>query len=181
MGDIFFCSDHHFNHKNILKFGVRGKMFSTVEEHNEFIVEEHNKVVTKNDKVFMLGDLCFGADSLKYVKRMNGNKTLILGNHDKQSMNSYAPIFGANDIKGAVVFNKGVHPIMLTHIPIHPMQLEFKYKANGHGHTHSHTVIKGGCQCYEPVKDPRYINFSLEAINFRPISLDEVNDKLREL
>lgn len=173
MSNIFFCSDHHFGHKNILKFGIRGELFSCIEEHNEALVENHNKVVTKRDTVYFLGDLAFGSASLKYVERMNGNKILIMGNHDKQSMNSYIPIFGANSINGARYFNKLGASAILTHIPVHPMQLEHRFKINIHGHCHEH-IIKRRNLLGIRVPDTRYLNVSMEQINFTPIAAEDL-------
>ncbi len=166
--DIWFCSDHHIGHKNIIKFeGPQGDpartLFNSIEEHNEALVENHNSVVKPEDKVFMLGDVCWNSRAVQYVKRMNGRKILIMGNHDNQKANAYLNAF--QDIKGVLYFND-LQAIM-THIPVHPGQLEYRFKCNIHGHLHSHTV-----------GDPRYLNVAMEQINYTPINLDEVKRRL---
>jgi calcineurin-like phosphoesterase family protein len=85
---IWFSSDHHFFHKNIIKYCNRP--FETVEEMNEKLVENWNSVVGPDDHVYHLGDFCFGnvekwnwcLEGYPYPNRLNGHIHLILGNHD---------------------------------------------------------------------------------------------------
>lgn len=79
----WFTSDLHFNHVNIMKYG-RNEHFDSLEEMNEMIVENHNSVVAPLDHVILLGDVVMGKrlEGLPFIERMNGRKTLILGNHD---------------------------------------------------------------------------------------------------
>jgi calcineurin-like phosphoesterase family protein len=51
---------------------------------NEAIILNWNSVVTKEDMVYVLGDVIFGNNENSYnlVRRLNGNKFLIDGNHD---------------------------------------------------------------------------------------------------
>jgi calcineurin-like phosphoesterase family protein len=76
---IFFTSDSHFGHANIIKYCNRP--FSSVAEMDREMIEQWNKVVTMYDTVYHLGDFCFSAHA-PYFNQLNGNKFLILGNHD---------------------------------------------------------------------------------------------------
>lgn len=80
--DIFFTSDQHYGHKNIIKYANRP--FADVEEMNEALIANHNATVRKTDTVWMLGDFAFlRPDRMKSILyRLNGQKNLILGNHD---------------------------------------------------------------------------------------------------
>ena len=168
MRNIFFCSDHHFNHANILKF-ENGRLgdFDDVEEMNEKLVENHNKVVTSKDKVFMLGDICWNVDAMKYVRRMNGYKVLIMGNHDKQHIKSYYGTF--QDCKGVLYFNHDDIRAVLTHFPVHPNQLEYRLTHNFHGHGHRNSV-----------DDPRYVNMCMEVLDYTPINIEEVAKRIKD-
>ena len=83
---VWFTSDLHFWHKNICKYCNRP--FDTVEEMNEAIVENWNKVVKDDDVVFVLGDLGFcGYEKLApYIARLKGRKYIVQGNHDSDKI-----------------------------------------------------------------------------------------------
>lgn len=90
---IFFTSDTHFGHKNILKYCDRP--FESVSVMNEALIENWNKVVDENSLVFHLGDFNFGGiNFFKEIRtQLNGHIVLIKGNHDvltyKHDLTSY--------------------------------------------------------------------------------------------
>ena len=81
--NVFFTSDSHFQHKNIIKYCSRP--FKTVRDMNSTLVKNWNSVVGKDDLVFHAGDFCFGSkSSWSYLlDALNGKKYLSAGNHDK--------------------------------------------------------------------------------------------------
>ena len=164
MSTTWFSSDHHFWHKNVIKFtypsGKDRTQFEDIVEHNEHLITQHNSVVQPNDKVYLLGDIAWNSKAIECIKRMNGRKILVMGNHDKQKANSYLGC--VDDLKGVVCISKGINAVA-THVPIHPCQLEHRFNCNIHGHMHGYCI-----------DDPRYINVSMEQINFTPISLDDI-------
>lgn len=83
MNTVWFTSDTHYYHKNIIEYSKRP--FSSVDEMNERMIENHNDTVRPGDTVYFLGDFCFADDNKAraVLMRLNGNKNLILGNHDK--------------------------------------------------------------------------------------------------
>lgn len=89
MPNMWFTSDHHFGHRNIAR--LAGRPFPDtddgVHEMNETMVDAWNTAVAAHDDVFVLGDFALGkiADTLGIVDRLNGNKYLIAGNHDRCS------------------------------------------------------------------------------------------------
>lgn len=84
--DTFFTGDQHYGHKNICRFANRP--FTSVEEMNETFIKNHNDTVKPGDVVWFLGDFGFMSQSnIKTVlRRLNGQKNLIIGNHDKPFM-----------------------------------------------------------------------------------------------
>lgn len=165
MANIFLISDHHLSHGNILTFlkadGTNVRSFPSVEEMDEHMIDCHNSVVRPGDKTYFLGDVCFSAKALPLVARMNGEKVLIKGNHDKLKLSQYQTLF--KDVRGSHQFNG----ILLTHIPVHTGSLA-RWPCNVHGHLHTNRVMLGD------VIDPRYFNVSVECINYTPISLEEL-------
>ena len=80
---IWFTSDTHFGHSNIIKY--TGRPFKTIEEMNECIINRWNSRVKEDDTVFFLGDFSLG-NPKKYLERLNGNIVWIKGNHDKTAI-----------------------------------------------------------------------------------------------
>jgi calcineurin-like phosphoesterase family protein len=178
MSNIFFASDHHFHHKNILTFKNSDdtplRVFDDVDHMNEHMVYCHNRVVRPTDKVYFLGDVCMSrnAKGLEILGRMNGEKVLIKGNHDLANASQYLQYF--KDIRGSHQFDG----MILTHIPIHPESLA-RWGLNVHGHLHNNVVMIRGFADKPIEPDPRYFNVSMERINFTPISLEEVKKYVR--
>lgn len=78
---IYFISDLHLGHKNCIDFCSRP--FSDINEMDEALICNWNKRVKDDDTVYIVGDLVWeSSDPLKYLSRLNGNKILIVGNHD---------------------------------------------------------------------------------------------------
>lgn len=172
MANVFLISDHHLNHSNILTFfeadGVtRVRSFVDVDEMNETIISRHNAVVGPGDKTYFLGDVCFSNKALPLVARMNGEKVLIKGNHDKLKLSQYLPYF--KDVRGSHQFDG----MLLTHIPVHPASLA-RWGLNVHGHLHTNVVedVHGN-------KDYRYFNVCVEQLNYTPISLEEIKAQIK--
>lgn len=157
--NIFLISDTHFFHHNILTFkkddGSPLRPFSTLEEMHEVLVENWNKLVKPNDKIYHLGDTAFkNGSSLKIFDQLNGDKVLIKGNHDNLKPQQYLQYF--RDIRAYHVLDK----ILLAHIPIHPESLA-RWKGQVHGHTH-----------YNNLKDKRYFNVSVENTDYAPVPFE---------
>lgn len=155
MSNIRFISDLHFGHESMSK--RRG--FESVEEHDNYIVNQWNKVVNKKDTTYILGDITMEKANYEILNKLNGIKHIVLGNHDQgqhtKIMQNYV-----NKISGMINYKK---EFILTHCPIHPCELEFRFKYNIHGHVHENTL-----------SDKRYINVSAEAICYTPKLLSEL-------
>lgn len=168
MANIFFISDHHFHHANILTFtNADGSLirpgFTDVNHMNEYMVQMHNEVVSQNDKVYFLGDVTMSrnAKGLEILGRLNGEKILIKGNHDLAKPEQYLQYF--KDIRAVHQFDG----LILSHIPIHEESLA-RWGVNIHGHLHANVVTKN------KIPDHRYFNVSVERLNYTPISLEQL-------
>lgn len=89
MSKLFFTSDHHLGHANIIKYEALnrvdewGQIFRTVEQMDEFLIARWNEVVGKDDLVYHLGDISYKQTILyDILPRLNGRKILVCGNHD---------------------------------------------------------------------------------------------------
>ena len=84
--NVFFTSDTHFNHANIIKYCTRP--YANTDEMNEDLIKRWNSVVKPNDIVFHLGDFMFGNLNRfwEFRSRLNGQIYLVHGNHDWELM-----------------------------------------------------------------------------------------------
>ena len=84
---IYFTSDTHFQHVNVIKYceNTRGH-FTSVFDMDETLIHNWNAKVKPTDILYHLGDFAFGnhATAIEILKRLNGNKIIIFGNHDNQ-------------------------------------------------------------------------------------------------
>lgn len=167
MSVVRFIADLHLSHTNMAT--LRG--FSTVEEHDEYIIEKWNSVVTKRDITYILGDITMEKSAPYYLlDRLNGLKHVVMGNHDRRQ-DVKKLLEHVESVAGMVQY-KGV---ILTHCPIHPMELEHRFPRNIHGHIHDSQVMeidRGGF-----LKDERYICVSCERVDYTPKTLEELFSK----
>lgn len=163
-GRTWVAADHHFGHANILNFkrddGTPLRPFSSIEEHDETIIRQHNDLVSPGDRVYLLGDVCITRRSCSTLGRLNGRLVLVKGNHDIFRINEYLPF--VDDIRSCVVQkDKDGNKVIMSHIPIHPESLG-RWGTNIHGHLH-----------YNSVNNPNYICVSLEHTDYRPIEVHQ--------
>lgn len=179
MSNTFLVSDTHFGHVGCTKFlnddCSKMRPWDNVEEMDEALVANWNKVVGPKDKVYHLGDVVINRKALKTLERLNGDKVLIKGNHDIFHHHDYLRYF--RDIRAYHLLDK----ILLAHIPVHPASLE-RWRGQIHGHLHTYAVMKWGGiamqeYCYE---DPKYFSVCVERINYTPIPFEKVNDIFKE-
>jgi calcineurin-like phosphoesterase family protein len=156
MASNFFVSDTHFGHLKIIEYGERP--FITLDEMHRVMIERWNSVVTNEDTVYHLGDVCFSADYLPIMDKLNGGKkVLILGNHDTLPVEDYLLYF--DEVHGMMKFAG----YWITHCPMHESQLFGK--KNIHGHVHQNSVGGGS-----------YINVSVENIGYAPVTFQSIKD-----
>lgn len=82
----------HFSHKNVIKHcperaNAGGFDVNDIEAHDKWLIDKWNKTVRKKDIIYVIGDFSFAnrEDTIKILSKLNGDKHLILGNHDKSS------------------------------------------------------------------------------------------------
>jgi len=182
MSRIFVTSDFHFCHLNLILYCNRS--WNVFEE----LIENHNKVVKKDDLVIHIGDYAFKADgNMLFLKecsnQLNGYKVLIKGNHD-----NFKNDFYLNDLGFKKLYNDYmiINKTLLCHYPLRePTEYDSKkiirkmekllnvYTKNNleyivHGHIH----------------DPKYpelnyhYNVAVDRNNYTPILLKDAIKKI---
>lgn len=178
MNSIFFSSDLHFCHDRQFLYGPRG--FSSIEEHDDIIIENWNKSVRPSDTVYLLGDLMLNdnENGIRKLNQLNGIIYYIRGNHDtttrcslyreKTNMN---PLSGFFETSWATIQKINGYNFYLSHYPTMIGSLEdmseLKKRLLGFsGHTHSKNKF------YQDI--PFMYNVALDAHNNAPVSFDEI-------
>jgi calcineurin-like phosphoesterase family protein len=185
MAEIFFISDTHFNHANILKFTnydgtpVRPN-FKDVQDMNEQMINNWNAVIKPQDKVYHLGDVAFGnvKDLHPIMNRLNGHKRLILGNHDGFDIGVYQKYFRIEPCWRQ--FRDMPKKFICTHVPVHVSSL-FSNKGkvwNVHGHVHGNNVKWNNSVDPKAADDNNYINISVEKIDYKPVHIEDLMRKM---
>lgn len=159
MHNIFFTSDTHFYHKNILKYSrIRlnaiGRIWEDYEadrtaithQYSDFLIEKWNAQVTDDDDVYFLGDLAFigkeKADAL--LNKLKGKIHLIKGNHDNVLRHFTERFVEVKDIESLTFTNnqfKFISPeepfkLILCHYPLLTWEGRTYGSCMVHGHCH---------------------------------------------
>ena len=145
----FFIADTHFGHENALAFDNRP--FRTIEEHDKALIENWNNAVSRNDEVFILGDISWhnATRTNEIVSSLNGVKHLIVGNHDKKLLKNWefqSLFIEITDYKELSLSDK--KGIVLSHYPI-PC---FNHHYYGWYHLYGHVHISFEWNMMERVK-----------------------------
>lgn len=150
MQNIWFTSDLHFSHKNILKhcpnrIEAGGFKENEIGKHDEWLINKWNTTIGKHDIVYVLGDFAFGSpDNVrKLLSRLHGDKFLILGNHDKSSKHLDGGYFKQVTQMKYSVFKKTVYSfleedfhVFMCHYPMISWDCKHYGCVECHGHCH---------------------------------------------
>jgi calcineurin-like phosphoesterase family protein len=177
---VFFTSDLHFGHANIIKYCNRP--FKTTQEMDDLLISKWNTVVTPDDYVYVVGDFAFNRGKNNYIQlltRLNGTKILIVGNHDKNLSRSQALRFGFAAICYSLEYV--IHGIALR-LQHRPRRLNWYERWFGlrdkklwviHGHTH---------------RQANPVNYKTQAINvctdmwaYTPVPEDQIFSYINKL
>lgn len=179
--NIFFTSDTHFGHANIIKYCSRP--WSNVDDMNDALISNWNSVVSKNDIVFHLGDFGFNniTELANVCDKLNGKIYLITGNHDRKILrNTIASKFEC--IMPELYINIDGQKIYLNHKPY--LCFDGSFGRADHtwtwqlfGHVHSGPLNKTGLDMQRlNVLFPTQYDVGVDNNEYKPISFSEVKE-----
>ena len=164
---IFYTSDLHLGHANIIKLCQRP--FADVAEMNAALIANWNARITNGDTVYICGDLMFrsATDPELFLKSLRGKKHLILGNHDGSWTKKVPLSQYFESIENLMIINNGKHKITLCHYPM--MSFEGKYLIHGHIHNNQNDT-------YWPLLRmmDNALNASVEINSYAPVTFEEL-------
>ena len=172
---IYFTSDLHFGHKNIIRYDNRP--FLTVEEMDNSLIEKWNNKVKSDDLTYILGDVSWydDATTAKLINQLNGEKVLIKGNHDYIKTNieqCFERIYDYKEI------NINDQLIVLCHYPIMFYNRSHYGSYMFYGHVHNsyqwnmienykHELQELDIKC-------NMFNVGTMIWNYEPVTFDEI-------
>ena len=171
---IYFTADTHFDHSNIISHNERP--FKDVNQMNEKIIQNWNTCINENDEIYVLGDFTFngnGSDANNILKRLNGIKYLIKGNHDKFVDDELFDKKYFEWIKDYYVLDYQKMKFVLFHYPILEWAGFFKDSIHLYGHVHNCSKHKEQ-QKRLNILGKMAINVGVDVNNFSPISIEKI-------
>lgn len=169
---IYFTADNHFYHKNIIKYCNRP--FQSVEEMNHSMIQSWNNMITNNDIVYILGDLSLGnLDSQKRItQQLNGQKILILGNHDCEDSYKNSDFIEVIDYKEVCHNNRR---FVLFHYPLMSWHKSNKGSIMIHGHCHGNNVIHPNS-----ILNKNIIDVGVDCNHYMPFSINDILQRIKK-
>lgn len=173
---IWFTSDTHLNHAGIIEYSKRP--FSNKEEMEETIIARWNERVAKGDVIIHLGDFALSWGKKHYdlidsfLSRLNGNKWLICGNHDRDEVKKNPRWTQVKDYHELKVDMGDVHKqrIVLFHYAMRVWNQMHRGAWLLHGHSHGNLTDIGG----------KSMDVGVDCCNFYPISVEDVAKFMRD-
>lgn len=168
----FATSDLHFGHVRILEFEPISRPFQSLEEMAEKLIKNWNSVVSPEDTVYMLGDICMGDISNvdRYVPRLNGYKFLIRGNHDTDNKIAQLSKYVEDIQDMSIVQYKGTK-FTLCHYPMREWLLKERGGIHLYGHVHSSEHRRG------LLNEPNSFHIGVDTNNLTPVNFDDILNK----
>jgi len=184
---IYFSSDHHFSHTNVIRFC--GRPFSSVEQMDSQMIMKWNSVVTPKDQVFYLGDFTLGNYKVasQYLEKLNGKLFMMEGNHDRwmRNMSLYPKTKSGVIELLPPLYNMKVNGqvFVLCHYPMSSWLNSHYGSTHLFGHVHGkfgHVAESQDNDLPPNQKRGKKIDVGVDINHFYPVSLDEVLNIIKE-
>jgi calcineurin-like phosphoesterase family protein len=174
MSKIWFSADLHFNHKNIIAHAHRS--FRNVDEMNEQIIDNWNRLIQQDDMVYLLGDVSWSSrtKTVPLIYRLKGRIFLIRGNHDNDILKKdcverfeWVKDYYYLKVEDSDGPNGKIQPIILFHYPI----ASWNHINYGAWHLHGH------CHGSLPVnKSLKRFDVGIDNTCMRPIEYERIKE-----
>lgn len=177
---IYFTSDWHFNHAREFIYKARG--CNSIQEMNNKIVSNCNSVLTPNDDLYVLGDLCLGGEqsiesNKELISSINGKIHIVYGNHCTPSRRAmYSTLDNVVESASAIELTVNKIHFYLSHYPTITTNLQEESLkqavVNLCGHRHTTDPF------YDCDKGIIY-HCEVDAHNLYPVSIDKIIQELK--
>ena len=181
---IWFTSDLHFGHVNILKFCNRP--WETTDEMNADLIKNWNSVVKPDDLVFDLGDFAFASNSKwkDLLSQLNGHHYLILVNHDITRWPGDKTMELFEGVSHQMILKIDGRTVYLNHYPYLCFGGVWRKPENAvyqlFGHTHSGPNCRGTDTDRLVNLFPYQYDVGVDNNNYTPVSWEQVKEIIQK-
>lgn len=169
-----YISDLHFGHKNCIQYDKRP--FFDVDEMDKYMIKLWNSRVFKDDNVYIIGDFAYRneRDETWYLRKLNGHKHLIIGNHDSKLINNDVAISYFDSVDKMMGISDNLNSekvqVILNHYPM----AEWYNSQNGSWHIYGHIHSDVGKTAQYMSSMEHALNAGCMINNYTPSSLNEL-------
>lgn len=128
----FFTSDTHFNSPRLVE---QTRPWTSVEEHDDYVIDCINTEVCKNDRLIIIGDFCKKKPHKWRQRIRNRNIMYVLGNHDIPVTGFYN-CFGKDRVKQILDIKVDGQKITCCHYPMAHWNCSHHGSYHVYGHVH---------------------------------------------
>lgn len=169
---IYFSSDWHLQHKNIIKYDNRP--FKDVDHMDQSIMRNCAEILTKGDTLYYLGDLCFGRthkaeEALFGLSLLEIEMFFIKGNHDKKDIIDLYRKYGTYLGEQAKITALHGQEVVLNHYAMRVWDKSHRGVWHLYGHSH-HSL--------PDLEDSLSFDVGCNGWDYKPISFDQVAKKM---
>lgn len=185
----YYISDTHFGHENIIRHDANNgcRQFSSIEEHDNLIIDNINKVITPQDNLYFLGDISWlnPEQTIEILKRINcKNLFAVKGNHDRALKDGRVKKMfqGVYDYK---VIADGDKTVVMSHYPIMFYQSQHRGSVMLYGHVHNtreEKLFQDACKHIADTTDIPMNCHNVGAMlwDYKPVTLQQILEKNNE-
>jgi len=171
---IYFTSDLHLGHKNIVELCKRP--FADVDAMDAVLIDNWNRKVKKNDIVYLTGDVVWDKKKVAYyMEQLSGKKILVAGNHDSTWIKREECKKYFEEIVQYLEVHLNGHPITMCHYPMlewRSSREESKRKLGYLIHGHIHNRIAD--EYRQLFLQFNALNAGVDVNDFAPVTFDEL-------
>ena len=165
---VFVIADLHLFHENIIKY--ENRPFTNVDDMNKSLIKNWNKVVSNDDKVFVLGDVTFGnkEQTAEIIKSLHGKKILVMGNHDiSRNIKWFLDVGFDGASRYPIIYNEFI--VLMHEPPCYYNDASPYFYIYGHVHS---------CEMYKTITKQSAC-VSVERWDYTPVDIDKIFDLVK--
>ena len=171
---IWFTSDLHLGHTNVIKLASRP--YADIDEMDNSLIANWNSLINRDDEIYILGDFSFKpVETVEgYLSRLKGKKYLVRGNHDRVGAYPYKVPTGLEWVRDYHELNVDGVRLILFHYPI--FEWNAVYRGSVHLYGHVHNIME--YTDWHLNRGWRSINVGVDVNDYCPINVKQILAKI---